>query len=773
MRYTAAAVQGLDHTICSFKETVDDERNPSISSSKRLITEDSPIVHVELVPQPTDQDVPEVVIVHRNGIIRRLTADLKEEKLVGRGIPPSETKLEPEVVYAQWISKADADTGVLKDRADLRREHDVSASSYVLLICREDEGRSASITSRIVELPAGDASSSLSKSSPQQLKELLVHQLPNARRLLSHPDFHIQFQASSSRLSLANHNEVLQFDLSAYRVTGITTYSRSSDYQTALFPMNDTLIAALRPHWIDVLEATHSSVHVSHPLRKLKRLRSESGEDTVRFIGYFQKIHTLVGVRGRSVMALSVPSRRPVGFTPHQQRVSLIDAIGSRPIEKACVTTADFQTQPVVSKMLFSATSHPKWEKTEDVLNELRRQHKVQEFEKRMALELCAETAGKGSISPDDWTLPREHQFVNPRKVQFLLSQIFMCPRISTSSSQVDIQMAFFPPRLFGWLAERGMLLEEEIGRALSSTAFPRLRLKPGAVAGVLLRQDPSLQLLLKYLQGSNVDTLDGVFAVIQLFIDNRISRGRIDLSSSADAMDTDADELSLQPNGDTSNLQTAPSADAWRENVATALNLALQLLHRFSGTKVVATMRAKLDTEQALFLIQHLRHELFQSGSIPTSAPSFQLQTSKSSLPAQTTVSLLCSCLDSIGPIPMTDSTIHASIWATIVPDLRTEIALALHNLDEANYLKGILREVVQYGQHAADLQLSSIPGSSHGDTGLQVYQGREQLMLQNEVSRTKRRKGGGELLPRTGRELHMLDSRNVGSYSFERLVI
>ena len=117
------------------------------------------------------------------------------------------------------------------------------------------------------------------------------------------------------------------------------------------------------------------------------------------------------------------------------------------------------------------------------------------------------------------------------------------------------------------------------------------------------------------------------------------------------------------------------------------------------------------------------------------------------------------------------------------LISSLKLEISAALEGIEEATYLKGLITEMVRYGE---SVQRASRPPKSAPETPagkkhkpvllpstnedlalLPVGLKAEQLISLLRVG------AGGEVTQRSARDIGQLKSRNVAAYSLERIIV
>jgi hypothetical protein len=265
-------------------------------------------------------------------------------------------------------------------------------------------------------------------------------------------------------------------------------------------------------------------------------------------------------------------------------------------------------------------------------------------------------------------------------------------------------------------------------------------------------------------------------------------------------------------------------------------LNLILDKLYTHPIQKVTKALRSILSNSETILIIHHLRHSLAMGGytsrfteNLPLSTE-YQSQSDNNAskpptLSLETITNLLTACVDAIGPIGWISAS-TSGIDAepdNIVADMKSEISAALVGIEEASYLKGILREFVRCAgtgeeatqkpeqntasQHrkgvkheklngadiltfptgaAMDIDEDKTHGSNNASSSatdgkslplsLKIAQPQNNTTAGDEggvISRKKVQKGNGEVRNRSSREIGYLKRKAVGKYSFERIIV
>jgi len=812
-RYTVCAVQRPDCQLVCFKETIDRSEIPVISTYDYVIEDQSPAVHVDFVPASTKRretgSLPDIILVHHDGTVRKISGDLQETKWVATSIPRSDGKaLPPEVVFAHSVTYEDASSALLRRRDDILRESAASESSFLLLLYRDGDHQESGLRIGVFDVPKTLRGLD-SQTLGQRLRLFVSNPMPDSTRWNLGANLQVNFHAPSARLSISSRSELITYDLSGY-APEVSSRLVLDATHSSIFPLTGSLAVGALRSAVQVYDTNYQSITARFDLGTKAR-RSGTDDSTrspVRFVAYFAKINTLVASRGRVLLSFDLPNRGVKESESAGGESFLIDSLGRSTYGSTKISSQSHAVfRPSFTGTLYipNQLEKAKWEARQRDLDKLVLQHKVEKFEHVMASEFqeaVADELGRAQRLP--LKLPSGEHFVRTDKVHYLLSKIFRTSAhlaaIGERNEGQDLAIAFFPPILLPWVARLNHLRTSEIERALSNE-HSQIQLRLGAVAKAMIERDPSLGLLADYLQGANLSGLDEAASVISLLIKEAVTMAQKASPSAQllleDSLKVAVDEpIVYERQIPASESQGPVEAGGWPKECVTAMKLALDMFHGFSSPKVTSAIRTHLDSEEIQALIQFLRQQLFQSG-YTSSFPSLSVASGDAVLSLEITILVLSSCIDALGPSRLLGSNLNQGLWQDLVPDLKSEISLALAGIEEAAYLKGVLQEMVRYANVATDTHIlpadfvsqgSQIPDEEAGRI-LSVYaepsehqghdiQARSSLLplsldVENGVSKTKKRKGGGEVVERSGRELQYLKSRNIGRYSFERLIL
>lgn len=316
-------------------------------------------------------------------------------------------------------------------------------------------------------------------------------------------------------------------------------------------------------------------------------------------------------------------------------------------------------------------------------------------------------------------------------------------------------------------------------------------------IVQALLEVDPSCELLAGCISNGFTPYVEEQVTVAKVLIQRAL-----DTASETTVTDTDSQvngtTAAMHPSDSSANpiqMSSSASESHWLPvALQGALIASLDRLGTASASTISTNLKASFSQREVLALVQFLRQQLFQGGhtrslqSIPIDGEVPR------TVRLDAAVKLLSSCVDAIGPLGFFGGFDNEDFVGNIVPELLTEITNTKQGLEDTSELQGILREVLRYStsmqrQRAAGAR---IPLPPTGDNSRQrpgaivalyteVNEGEDSfqpgplplsLKVENAVSPTKLMKDG-RVKKRSIWQKRMLERRNKGQYSFERLVL
>jgi hypothetical protein len=541
------------------------------------------------------------------------------------------------------------------------------------------------------------------------------------------------------------------------------------------------------------------------------------------FISYFAKLGIAVATKGTTLIAFDLTSLHShSGPSLKRSRDGLlIDAIGRGIGSSAAqwnMASKKHRSENMTSLRLTSPEQVEKWNQLTRDVDEAAKTQNTDKFDKAVLSYFCSSEAPK--------TLPTRGQYVNPESTLFLLSKMFAVEDsdiqdgVSASSSS-QLRVVLWPSTTCEWLISLGHLSPDNVEISLRRASKPRI-LQPlvtGSFVQALIDSDPSLKQVNQVLAGPSVLSSDELAYALKYFLNQaRLHSSALEETARAitsGEVATPSQELSRHLGSETVTLK----------DIFTGLNTSIQKVHSQPQSAVIQSLRSNLSRTELISLVHHLRLSLATGGYTSRSTENpptpITLDQITPSLSLDTIIDLMTASVDAVGPsgwisaLPAVDisgdsdsAIAAASREMELIADMKSEISAALAGVEEATYLRGILREYLRFADqvatpaataadavakiddetsassnlvryeklNGADLVVFGRPGE--GEDGYDGDAGGKMLPLSlkpatADVSRTKINKSTGESKSRTSREIGYLRRKAVGKYSFERLLV
>ena len=803
---------------------------------------ESPIIALELVAKNltglNPSSAPDLLACHKDGLIRRLSGDLVKERWKAQIFHDIGESLE--VVAACCVSQEEARRSWLRKRDDILRASILKVSTFLLLVTSALSKTSEEeklVRFGIWNLSDLAPSNSLRDASSIPVTPLFGCRLPESKQWATSPNAHYEFHSASGILSVSSSRGHITYDLSSYTPETQSLMLASGPDLTSSLRLGSHLVAAASSAAISLYNPKYRSLQALYPLPQTlsmkKRKRSEgSGRDSVQLLSYFSRINRLLALRGQTFLAFDVAKSAALASSRRQSSGLLIDSIGrgtlSLDIPKLKMPKDLVLDFGKLEKSIPSSQTW--WFDSQQQLDELARAGKVDDFEKLMAQQL---SPLRKKAEKNAFRLPHIIEGVDNLKVQYLISKVFRPSQKSHEESnmqrtlETSLEVTFMPPRLFRWLIDNGRLSLKQVEDALLSSRGPMapLKLRQDAVALALVIHDPSFGLVSDYLKSPGLLSISEVIEAVKVLLAQAILAAEQEPTPSQQTlgklknMDIESREVQVgpgtTPNPDndqltpSSQLTSSPRTDGLRSSAA--LNAALERLGADVAPIITSKIRLRLDQPEIVALVQYLRQQLFRGGH--TSSFRSQIYRRSPALSKDSPgpkaseglgspmslgaiIKLLSSCVDAIGPLGFLAQSVDMEFMVKLIPDLKAEISLALTGIEEATYLKGVLREIIRFGESVPKTKegcvidsskhvgageqksgtivtLYSEPAAEQGDVegigGLLPLS----LRSENTISDLKLCKGGGQIKQRSNRQKMHLQGKNAGIYSFDRLVL
>ncbi|KAH8600498.1 hypothetical protein B0O99DRAFT_610818 [Bisporella sp. PMI_857] len=416
---------------------------------------------------------------------------------------------------------------------------------------------------------------------------------------------------------------------------------------------------------------------------------------------------------------------------------------------------------------------------------------------KRLRSSTSDADVAKPSLSPLD---------VDKRWIIYGLSKIYSWTK--TDEAEYQLRVQFYPPNTFMWLLKTGHMTIANIESALRMNIRESAldALPSGELVNAINELDPSLDFLRiliskTYLNASELVTaIQKVMDSLELFGDNAIVQQQLLTNgngAAVDSMEVDVNHLEEEVEDDLALIEYQLGAGFGARGEM--LHLALSKLYTCPTNDIIYALQTIFTNEQIVSLIYQLRLEMREGAW--TSRYLDDLQSDELDDEAEMSnnsiiiiASLLHNCVDAIGAGGWITGNVRlfngdAFEAEDLITSLKSEVSAALEAIEEAAYLKGIISEMVRYGdsvQQVLSPAVKAAPPTASGkkrkarhrkpvlvpfvdEAGKMLPFG---LKADQNISLLKVG-AGGEVYRRTRRDIGHLKSKKVPKYSLERVVV
>ncbi|KAL4883489.1 hypothetical protein BJY04DRAFT_226517 [Aspergillus karnatakaensis] len=806
---------------------------PVISSSTFAVNDStSPTVFVGIVPGAADtdedQDPFDVLSVHRDGRVRRLSPDLTNQRWSMQHSEFAQGSSDHEVHGCFLLEFDDAKKSLFKRRPDLASlalgDSMLSGDgnpSVLLLVSYPTRSETLSLSEVSVQLfsvPSRSASRRLDES--EKMRHLLTVSLPKTDEvLLDRKSLHWQFHSGSAGLNLSFSQGFISFDLSQYTPSATSRFILDGEDFSSVLRVSPQSVIGAGKSMIALYDTQYKSIQRSIVTEDLPSAATNKARTI--FLNYFAKLDLVIATKGNSLLAFDLGSSQIMSIAGKRSRDGLlIDAIG-RGIGSMPQERASKKHRPDAAVLGFGFDNTEKWNKTSQELRECSKNKDARGFDQ--------------AVQAYFGDLPSPGQFVHPELVLFLLSLIFSVKGEATqdklsAASSTNVAVTLWPVRTCEWLISLGFFYPGNIEAALRRSYKPRILppLPIGTFAEAVRNSDPSLQRLIAVLQGPTAFSADALAHALKIFltmarsctIPNEDEEAPKALTNGEEAADNTAVSLSTSNELSKTTPESDQTSPSTLPTVFTGLNTTLLKLNAHPHPTITTSLRATLTRTDLISTIHHLRLSLATGGhttrftETPPTPITPYLISPPLSLP--TIVTLLNAAVDAIGPSgwvsfsPGEYSTLSDPETANLrdtalIAEMKSEVSAALAGVEEATLLTGILREYLRYAQsvdssskpasHNTLSEENQVPSSTSvrveklNGADLLVFGAQDEdgegdgdasgkllplsLKATQDVSRTKVLKATGKVVQRSKREMGYLRRKAAGKYTFERLLV
>ncbi|KAJ9613203.1 hypothetical protein H2200_003144 [Cladophialophora chaetospira] len=770
----------------AYKTSREDSDRPICVVSPALRDQQSPVALLDVVLESRDNPI---IVVQQNGNLTVFSADL-QTTIIETSL--SSKHLESlKVLAIHILTLSEAQKTVLKQRPDVTSA--AAPHTCHLAVAYGQTGQTGSIDNLNygvweIENAGGNAT-----SKGRYLKPLFEHDLSQS---ISQPNLltgkHCSFSSRASNLFVHVGQTLSSYDLTGFVPSLSSTLHMGSGGTCETMGISPAFALGSFQDSLRLYDLKYQSVQAQRDTQQanLKRKRSVAppdGSGPIHFIAYYPQSTRIIGRRRNQLLAIDlnmIASKRML-----ENGSDLLHNIGR-----------GSSTQGSAAK------STANWKTVQTKLDDLAQAGDVAGFERAFIDDLPRIGAQAASADPTLDELLTEHAAPSEHKINYLLSTIFQVESSSNGAvngrsagdKQLKLRIASF--KLMFWVSHLGLLSRHRVNSA-ATNATPDVKdgFPTNAVARALMDAGPSCALLIGCLKHGFSPDVDEQAAVVQLLIQRALetSANTSNAGSGSQADGTMDVDLALTAATQVKTFSTSSSESPWLPNsLQEALIAALDNFGTAASPTVSSTLKAVFSQTEILALIQFLRQQLFQAGhtrsfqSLPTT------ETVQRTVRFDVSIKVLSGCVDAIGPLGFFGAVDDEDFLGNIIPELVTEVTNTKQSLEEVLELQGILREALRYQEsiqrqqeagarippHIAGRISQQRPGAivtvySEAVEGGEDLQGGSALPLslkvENVVNPVRMRKGGGPVKQRTLRQKRMLETRNKGQYSFERLVL
>ncbi|KAJ5097995.1 hypothetical protein N7532_004996 [Penicillium argentinense] len=837
-RQTYTATTKPEHQIRCFVEEIGNGSSaPVITSSTTTITDSSsPTTFVGIIPFNTEDDNQsdsfDILAVHQDGRTRRLSSDLKTQHWSIQHGEIAKVCSSHFVHSCFLIDLEDAKKSLFKRRQDLAAlalgdstTSNTDEPSILLVVShpkKSDQITLNDVTVQMFSVPANSKSGSLEES--QRLRHLQTIQVPAPSGLgkVDGKELQWNFHAGSGGLQLSFEKGFVNVDLSQYSPS-VTSQFVLDDKFSSVMRVSPQCVIGASESLVAVYDTQYQSVQRSIAAADVLSGSGSSTDEPTVFVSYFAKLGIAVAAKGNTLIAFDLTSLHShSGPSLKRSRDGLlIDAIGRGIGSSAAqwdTASKKHRSENMTSLHLTSPEQVEKWNQLTKDVNEAAKSKNCAKFDKAVKQYF--------GVSGDSTKLPERGQYVNPESTLFLLSKIFAIEDSPvednvSASSPSQLRIVLWPTVTCNWLVRLGHLSPDNVEIALRRSCKPRIlqSLPTSFFVQALIDSDPSLKQVNQVLSGPAVIASDGLAYALRYFLSQaRLHSGALEETARAITngdVATPTQELTRHLGAEETALK----------DIFLGLNNTLQKIHSHPLASVVQSLRSNLSRTELLSMVHHLRLSLATGGytSRFTENPPTPITLDQITPPLSlnTIIDLITASVDAVGPsgwisaLPPVNSLddesdeaiASASREMELIADMKSEVSAALAGVEEATYLRGILREYLSFADqvatpakssralaqsdreaasrsqnvryeklNGAELVIFNLPGE--GDDGYDGDASGKMLPLSlkpasTDVSRTKVKKTTGEAKARTSREIGYLRRKAVGQYSFERLLV
>ncbi|KAL8821541.1 MAG: hypothetical protein Q9223_000449 [Gallowayella weberi] len=783
------------------------DNDPQLTKSKYDLPEHGvPIVHIDILsthPGNTKTTTLDVLCVHQDGQVSCYDETLTRRAWGPQAATARDSQKRPkelQVVQASSVSIQLARKTILREHRDVLGLLDANAgnfaSSLLLLLTRSVQDSQLSkqreLILRVLAIKSPQTIGSESgRLQDDRVLEIVSLQIPELKGSRSTEGL-FSIHNSSGSLYHGTGGYLSIYDLTTLAPRLVRTMRLDGSHNASSYVrISSAIIATASENSVEVLDTQFNSFRAKYDLTLPKKKSSKianDGANTPRsmprdaeLLTYHGPSQSAIVLSGRSLLSVDLSlSIEPRSSSRKRKRNGLlIDAIGRGSLgEDTKQPPPKRRSAPSLALGSFVCLHRgiKAWMKQEDALNALLEKGDHLAFDRTMISELDSiDRPTDGSAAA---TYTSEH------KVDYVFSKMFLTEQCGWTDQKriykgIELRIKSFYQQAWRYLVRKGLVSTERLQASLKRRGMMEGNdlLKEGELIKALVDWDSSLDSLLFLLQSPCLIHISEICYALKTTIarfstlaapdglklldyeDKPISQ-HVDSGDQMDLASTNASIPPQQTSIDSNHLH------ALFDNIVARCDAC-------PAPAMIKGLKAQLSKTELQKLVILLRTKLRQDGWLSPytdDGSTVSLGSQHNDREISMIGKLLNCVVDALGTggwLLKNGIADDGTEAVKTVTNMQAEISTALEGVWEANYLRGLLEELLLCGKGALARTRPESNWRSASTKALPLG-----LRLVQDVSLT-RVGAGGELQKRSLRDIGKLKSRRVPEYSFERIAI
>ncbi|KAK3380472.1 hypothetical protein B0T24DRAFT_195788 [Lasiosphaeria ovina] len=835
LRYTYVSIQdsvSSKREVKLFKDVVSEAGNTTSTTSSYSYRGNAPIVHISATSAKySDSSLPggdlpnhELVAVAADGTILGLSGETLEKKwqsspqLLTQELP-SGSKSEIQVDFVQSAQAADVIEGMFGGKNELfgvfqesiRRD---GFNPDILILVTSVE-RPQGTWQRYLHVVALSVEKEPRQVNRQSVVPIFASPL-SAKTEASKYQLDVRSgtlqELAGSVLSIYAFNSGIPRLETKLEVPGMTSFLRLS--KTSILAATSSSLSVYNPLYHSLQAST--LIELRDASQPQPGLSAENNDSSCELVAYLASRELAVGLRGTSLIAvqIEVPKSRS---SKRRAEGLLTDAIRRGVArEQFCEkrNRAEHASSNVIADSLPGSLSDiywVEWKSESANADELLHTNDMSGFEELLAGVFKIQTKGRDTkpngIHPEndfapvtepesvsnlpEWAWPSsraDYPQVDRRWVFYAITRVFSWNSLTCDPETSQLACRLPESNVLNYLVDAGHLSLPNIKSAFQDDVRDEEDVDSilgEQLAPILVQVDPTMELLLGYLSGTQLGPTELVSAIklllrsLDLLEDPSKSKLLRIKENMEQEHDGNNDDVNIELDRAEEELQiTEYYLDSDSSRRARGLSVAFSKLVVCPTLATVQSLRRQFKPEETICLMNVLRMELIKDGWTTRYLDRSQVDEDDVEAPPdgsiQLIADLMCRCIDSVGLGGWMAFDTMLANWgnqqdsADFFSQFQAEISVALEGVLEAVRLQGTLAEAVSYAKKARKAIADA------GKNKVTAVQLTEELPLGLKIDSkisVERVRSGAEIVPRSRRQIGLFVSKKRRSYSVHRI--